>query len=113
MTQTKIRARRTYSVQGTIGRKLQRAQDLTNQIAALKRELDPIREDILAHLIAKDLDTIQSGDFRALRKTRHKWTYSAKTEREMTKLRNDQQWEQQQAIATDNPTTYLQLGDAS
>ena len=34
---------------------------------------------------------------------------SAATQREMLKLSNDQKWEQQQGIATDTPTTYLQL----
>lgn len=109
MTQTAIRKRRTYAVTGVVGSKLQRAQDLTLQIARLQEELEPLRDAILQHLVSKDLGFIESGDFSAIRKTRHKWTYSEATEREMLKLRNDQKWEQQQGTATDNPTTYLQL----
>ena len=109
MTTTAIRKRRTYAVTGVVGRKLQRAQELTLQIAKLKEELEPLREEILQHLITKDLAFIEAGDFSAIRKLRHKWQYSDATEREMMKLRNDQKWEQQQGIATDTPTTYLQL----
>ena len=109
MTSTAIRKRRTYSVTGVVGRKLQRAQDLTLQIAKLKEELEPLRDEILQHLIGKDLAFIEAGDFKAIRKIRHKWEYSAATQREMLKLSNDQKWEQQQGIAIDTPTTYLQL----
>ena len=109
MTSTAIRKRRTYAVTGVVGRKLQRAQELTLQIAKLKEELDPLRDEILQHLITKDLAFAEAGDFKAIRKVRHKWEYSAATQREMLKLSNDQKWEQQQGIATDTPTTYLQL----
>lgn len=109
MTQTATRKRRTYSESGVIGRKLRRAEQLTTEIARLKEELDPLRDEILQHLIDKDLAFIESGNFSAIRKQRHKWEYSANTEREMMKLRNDQKWEQQQGIAIDSPTTYLQL----
>ena len=109
MTTTTVRKRRTYVPTGSIGKKLQRAQELTLQIACLKEELDPLRDEILKHLITKDLAFIESGDFTAIRKERAKWEYSAKTEREMMKLRNDQKWEQQQGIATNDPTVYLQL----
>ena len=109
MTQTATRKRRTYSESGVIGRKLRRAEQLTTEIARLKEELDPIRDEILKHLIDKDLAFIESGNFSAIRKQRPKWEYSAKTEREMMKLRNDQKWEQQQGIAINSPTTYLQL----
>ena len=109
MTTTTVRKRRTYVSTGAIGKKLQRAQELTIQIAKLKEELEPIRDQILDHLQSKKLAHIESGDFTALRKERAKWTYSAKTEREMLKLRNDQKWEQQEGIATNEPTVYLQL----
>ena len=109
MTSTAIRKRRTYAVTGVVGKKLQRAQELTLQIAKLKEELDPLRDDILQHLIDRDLAFIESGSFTAIRKVRHKWEYSASTEREMLALRNLQKWEQQQGTATDTPTTYLQL----
>ena len=93
---------------GVIGRKLRRAEQLTAEIARLKEELDPIRDDILQHLIS-DLAFIEAGSFSAIRKVRHKWEYTASTEREMMALRNLQKWEQQQGTATDTPTTYLQL----
>ena len=109
MTQTAIRKRRTYTVTGVIGRKLRRAEQLTAEIARLKEELDPIRDEILQHLIDRDLAFIEAGSFTATRKVRHKWQYTASTEREMLALRNLQQWEQQQGTATDTPTTYLQL----
>ena len=109
MTTTAIRKRRTYAVTGVVGRKLQRAQELTLQIAKLKEELEPLRDDILQHLISRDLAFIEAGSFTAIRKVRHKWEYTASTEREMLALRNLQKWEQQQGTATDTPTTYLQL----
>lgn len=109
MTQTTIRKRRTYSVTGVIGRKLRRAEELTTEIARLKEELEPLREDILQHLVDRDLAFIEAGSFSAIRKLRHKWEYTASTEREMLALRNLQKWEQQQGTATDTPTTYLQL----
>ena len=113
MTQTTIRKRRTYSVTGVIGRKLRRAEELTIEIARLKEELEPLREDILQHLVDRDLAFIEAGSFTAIRKTRHKWEYTASTEREMLALRNLQKWEQQQGTATDTPTTYLQLSSKS
>ena len=113
MTTTAIRKRRTYAVTGVVGKKLQRAQELTLQIARLKEELEPLRDDILQHLIDRDLAFIEAGSFSAIRKVRHKWEYSASTEREMMKLRNDQKWEVQQGIAIDTPTTYLQLSSKS
>ena len=104
MTQTAIRKRRTYAVTGVVGRSPTRPRP-TLQIAKLKE--DESRDEILQHLITKDL-AIEAGDFKAIRKVRHK-EYSAATQREMLKLSNDQKWEQQQGIATDTPTTYLQL----
>ena len=89
---------------------LTRARELQEQINKLKAELDPLREQLLQHLITKDLDHIESGDYRALRKVRHNWDYSPHTQREMLALRNTQKYEQREGLATDNPTIYLQLG---
>lgn len=109
MTQTTIRKRRAYSPSGDVGRKLRRAEELTAQIAKLQQQLEPIREDILKHLIKQDLAFIEAGDFTAIRKQRHKWEYSIHTKNEMEAIRNKQKWEQLQGIAHDTPTTFLQL----
>ena len=106
---TTTRKRRTYTVTGQLGRKLRRAEQLTNEIAKLKEELDPIRDYILQYLISRDLSVAEAGDFQAIRKQRHKWEYTQATEFEMAKVRNLQKWEQQQGTAVDTPTTYLQL----
>ena len=109
MTQTTIRKRRTYTVTGALGRKLRRAEQLTAEIARLKEELDPLREEILDHMIKQDLAVCEAGQLTAIRKHRHKWEYSPHCQNEMLALRNLQQWEQQQGTAIDTPTTYLQL----
>ena len=110
---TPSRTKRTYKVRGFIGRKLSRAAELKRQIDELQAELDPLRDDILSFLNDRDLDNVDVEDFRALRKVRHKWTYTASTEREMAALRNLQKWEQQQGDAVDHPTVYLQLTSAT
>ena len=109
-TATATRSRRVYAPKGAVGKKLERARQLTNQIAELKAELEPLREAILQHLIERDLDNISCGDFEALRKSRANWSYTPKTEREMLALRNLQKWEQQRGDATNTPTIYLQMG---
>ena len=106
---TTTRIKRTYKVRGFIGRKLARAAELQREIAELQAKLDPLRDDILAFLNERNLDNVDVEDFRAIRKVRHKWTYTASTEREMAALRNLQKWEQQQGEAVDHPTVYLQL----
>ena len=111
-TRSKTRKVRAYATNGKVGKMLDRARDLQNQIAALKDQLDPIREQLLAHCNDKNLDNLTTeGGFQCLRKVRHNWDYSAETEREMLKVRNSQKWEQQQGIASDRPTFYIQLGD--
>lgn len=104
---------RVYTPTGSVGRKLQRAADLQARIALLDAELRSLREEILHHMESKGLDRMEVGDFRATRKTRHAWTYSASTEREMLALRQLQKWEQAQGIATDNPTIHVALSTTS
>ena len=106
---TTIRKRRTYTVTGALGRKLRQAEQLTIEIARLKEQLDPLREEILDHMIKQDLAVCEAGNFTAIRKQRHNWEYSAHCKNEKLALTNLQQWEQQQGTAIDTPTTYLQL----
>lgn len=111
-TRTKVRKVRSYATTGKVGTLLDRARTLQNQISELKNQLDPIREQLLAHCNDRNLDNLNTeGGFQCLRKVRHNWTYSAHTEREMMKLRNQQKWEQSQGTAEDSPTYYIQLGD--
>lgn len=98
---------RSYTETGHIGRRLTEAKRLQHQIQQLEQELSMYREVILQHMTTQDLDVIQAGDLLVLRKTRHKWTYSPQTEREMMNLRQTQRFEQSQGIASDNPTIYV------
>jgi len=109
MTSTIVRKRRDYAVTGQVGQHLSRAQALQAEIARLSEQLSVEREWLLDHMVSKKLDNLVVGDFQAIRKVRHKWTYSESTEREMLALRNLQKWEQSNGTAIDTPTTYLQL----
>lgn len=105
----KIRKDRAYSPSGGMGKRLATAQSLQLQIQQLTAELDGHRAWFLAHLTKTNLDTLELGAFTVTRKTRHNWSYTAETEREMLALRNTQKWEQTQGLATDSPTTYVAL----
>lgn len=103
-----IRAR-TYALTGPIGKKLQHAHLLQNQIQLLEQELKELRLEMLAHMESSGLDRIGSGDVRLTRKIRHDWTYSETVEREMLHLKQIQKLEQTQGIAKDTPTVYAAL----
>jgi hypothetical protein len=100
---------RTYSATGQWGRRLQRAADIQARAQLLEAELRELRTEFLAHMTAQSLDCIEVGDFRASRRTRHKWLYTPETEREMLKLTQLQRWEQRQGHAIDTPTPYVSL----
>lgn len=68
---------RTYSPTGAIGFKLRRAQRLQDEIQRLEAQLSPLRAELLEHMQRQGLDRIELGQFRATRKVRHNWRYSA------------------------------------
>lgn len=102
-------ATRSYAPSGEIGRKMQRAADLQARIQLLDAELRLLRDELLHHMESRGYDRIECGDFRASRKVRHAWTYSAEIQRDMLALQQAQKWEQAQGLATDRPTVYIAL----
>jgi hypothetical protein len=103
----RIRRDRSYAPSGDIGRRLASAQSLQLQIQELTAQLDAHRTWLLSHMQRRNLDRLELGAFQVIRKTRHNWTYSPETERDMLSLRTTQKWEQSQGLATDNPTVYV------
>jgi hypothetical protein len=103
------RRERSYSPTGTIGRRLARAHELQLQIQKLEAELSRHRELLLEHMSTKELDRIQLAGFKATKKVRHNWSYSAYVEAFSLRLRQMQQDEQIKGIAFDRPTTYVSL----
>lgn len=103
------RRQRAYTPGGEVGRRLAEAKALQHKIQELTAQLDVHRAWLLTHMNRLDLATIELGDFVVMRKTRHSWTYSANTEREMQALRVTQKWEQSQGIASDEPTIYVSM----
>ena len=105
----KIRKDRAYAPSGEVGRRLAQAQALQLQIQSLTAKLDDHRFWLLTHLVRTNLDKVELGNFSVTRKTRHNWSYTPETEREMLALRTTQKWEQSQGLASDSPTTYVAL----
>lgn len=105
----KVRKDRAYSPSGGMGKRLATAQSLQLQIQRLTAELDEHRAWFLAHLTKTNLDTLELGAFTVTRKTRHNWSYSPETERDMLGLRTTQKWEQSSGLATDTPTVYVAM----
>ncbi|MEB3209300.1 MAG: hypothetical protein VKK63_10345 [Synechococcus sp.] len=104
------RRKRTYVSSGPVGKHLAAAAALQLQIQELTAQLNEHRAWLLAHMLDRSVTRLELGDqFQAVLKTRHNWTYSPETEREMHQLRVTQGWEQKQGIATDTPTTYVAL----
>lgn len=106
---SRVRRDRAYVPTGDIGRRLAAAQSLQLQIQELTAQLDTHRTWLLNHMQRRDLDRLELGAFQVIRKTRHNWTYTPETERNMLALRTAQKWEQAQGLATDNPTVYIAL----
>lgn len=104
------RQSREYTETGLVGRCLRTANALSTEINRLNAQLSEIRLELLQHMTEKQLTTVTCGDLYCIRKSRHNWSYSVETEREMQKVRNSQKWEQAQEIAQDSPTTFIQLG---
>jgi hypothetical protein len=107
---TPKRLHREYTETGFIGHQLRAANALATEINRLTTQLSVIRLELLQHMAEKQLDQMTCGDLYCIKKTRHNWSYSSETEREMQKVRNSQKWEQAQEIAQDSPTTFIQLG---
>lgn len=98
---------RSYVANGTIGSKLRRAQRLQDEIQRLEAQLSPLRAELLDHMQRQDLDRIELGQFRATRKVRHNWSYSAVVDHMSLNLRQLQLDEQVLGVATDRPTTFV------
>jgi hypothetical protein len=109
MTTSSIRRERAYSPKGHVGYHMNQAARLKAQIDALEAKLSRHRMWLLNHALKVEVDNIRQGDCLALLKTRHNWSYSPETEREMLALRATQKWEQTHGIAADKPTQYISI----
>ena len=118
MTSSAVRAKsvavafkreRHYAPSGRIGRVLARAAKLKAQIDNLQSQLDQEREFLLEFMTSQKLDVIYGQDFRCQLKTRHNWTYSPETERELLKLRGMKSLDIAQGRAVDAPTVHVAL----
>jgi hypothetical protein len=98
---------RSYSATGSIGLKLRRAQHLQDEIQRLEAQLSPLRAELLEHMQQQNLDRVEVGQFRATRKARHNWTYSAMCDNLSLQLRQLQLDEQVLGLAQDAPKTYI------
>lgn len=107
------RRERSYSPTGAIGRRLARAHELQLRIQKLEAELSRHREFLLQHMSTRELDRIELAGFKATKKVRHNWSYSAYVEAFSLRLRQLQQDEQVKGIAFDRPTTYVSLSTGS
>lgn len=112
-TITRTRRERAYVATGEIGRHLQAAHQLQAQIQALSQQYDAHRRFLLDHMQNQELDRIELGQIVVLRKQRANYTYSAKTEREMQRLRVTQKWEVSEGVAKNDPTVYIALSTKS
>lgn len=100
---------REYSPNGPLGRQLRAAQAIQLEIQELEAKLRNYREHFLIHMERNKLNRLQLGNFIVTRKTRHNWTYTPETEREMLRVRQSQKWEQSEGLAQDSPTVYLAM----
>ena len=109
MTIASNRQQRAYAPSGRIGRRLAKAHDLQLRIQRLEAELGKHREFLLKHMAQQQLDRIELGGFKATKKVRHNWSYSAYVEAFNLRMRQLQKDEQQRGIAVDRPTVYVSL----
>lgn len=100
---------RSYALNGSWGRKLQRAADIQARVQLLEAQLKELRAEFLTHMVSQDLDRIEVGNYRATRKLRNAWTYSPETDREMLKVQQMQKWEQSTGVAINRPTPHVAL----
>lgn len=100
---------RSYAPSGRVGRHLARAHDLQLRIQKLEAELSRHREFLLNHMSQQQLDRIELAGFKATKKVRHNWQYSAYIEAFQLRMRQLQQQEQKQGVAVDRPTVYVSL----
>ena len=106
---TKQRKSRSYKPTGEVGRRLALASQLQQQITELQVQLDSHKEHLLHHMNTQKLDRIEFGRIVLSRRTRHNWTYSAATERDLMQLSETKKWEQTHGLAIDNPTVYVSM----
>jgi TolA-binding protein len=100
---------RTYSPDGKLGRIAQRAAALRQQIDALNKQLEPLRDELTTLMIQRKLNVLQVNDVAIQLKHRNKWTYSPETEKRSLALTTIQRWEQEQGIATNSPTAHVAI----
>lgn len=110
---TTTRQERAYSPTGRVGRRLAKAHELQLRIQKLEAELSRHREFLLEHMTQQQLDRIELGGFKATRKVRHNWSYSAYMEAFQLRMRQLQKEEQQKGVAVDRPTVYVSLSTGS
>lgn len=103
------RQERAYSPAGRVGRRLAKAHELQLRIQKLEAELSRHREFLLNHMTQQQLDRIELGGFKATKKVRHSWQYSAYMEAFQLRVRQLQKEEQQKGVAVDRPTVYVSL----
>ncbi len=113
MTIATNRQQRAYAPSGRVGRHLAKAHDLQLRIQKLEAELSRHREFLLKHMTQQQLDRIELGGFKATKKVRHNWSYSAYMEAFQIRLRQLQKEEQAKGIAVDRPTVYVSLSTGS
>jgi dynactin complex subunit len=100
---------RTYSPDGKLGRIAQRAAAIRQQIDALNKQLEPLRDELTSLMIQRKLNVLNVNDVSIQLKHRNKWTYSPLTEQRSLRLSAIQKWEQEQGIATNSPTAHVAI----
>ena len=103
------RKERAYCPSGEVGQHIAKAHDLQQQIQSLEAEYKLHRDWLLTHMRRQQLTLVELGPIKAHLKVRHKWTYSAETQRDMAALQITQKWEASHGVAEDSPTYYVAL----
>ena len=106
---TPVQRVRTYSPDGKLGRLAQRAAAIRQQIDALNKQLEPLRDELTTLMIQRKLNVLQVNDVAIQLKHRNNWTYSPETEKRSLALITIQRWEQEQGIAKNSPTAHVAI----
>ena len=110
---TAPRRKRAYAPAGDVGKHLATARELQLRIQELTAQYDTERAWLLEHMQRQGLSSVELGAVRCVLKERSRWTYSPETERDMQALSVTQKWEQRQGIATNTPTQYTAISEAT
>lgn len=103
------RVRRAGATPDELNSRLSAAADLQRQIQQLELQLQEHRAWLLAHLQASGDASVSLGAFTASLRSRANWSYSARLQNEMLRIKNEQQLEQRSGAAVNNPTAYVAL----